>query len=157
MAGPTKASDGLGALAGAWTTEASHPLLPGTEVRGTAVFEWLEGGKFLILRSTTDHRDFPDAISIIGDTARDRVDAPAPAKAAGLRMHYFDERGVHRVYEARIGADAWELARDAPGFSQRFTGRFTDGGNAIAGLWTLSQDGKRWADDLRITYRRRQS
>ena len=57
-------------LVGEWTTEATHPGVPGTVVHGTARVEWLEGQQFLILRSRSDHPDFPDSISIIGDTER---------------------------------------------------------------------------------------
>jgi hypothetical protein len=69
-------------------------------------------------------------------------------------MHYFDSRGVYRVYEVRISEDELELTRDAPGFSQRFTGKFEEGGDKISGLWKLSRDNTNWEDDLQITYRR---
>ena len=71
-------------------------------------------------------------------------------------MHYFDSRGVFRVYEVSIDDESWRLWRNAPGFSQRFTGTFADGGDAIVGRWQLCQDDVRWDDDLEITYRRRQ-
>jgi hypothetical protein len=128
-------------LVGDWTTEATHPAFPSTVVHGHVSFEWLEGEKFLIVRARADHPDFPDSISIIGDTE-------------SLRMHYFDSRGVYRVYEVRLGEESWELSRDEPGFSQRFTGRFQEGGAIIDGLWKLSRVKGKWEDDLRITYRR---
>jgi hypothetical protein len=133
--------EGLNALVGEWTTGATHPMYPSTVVHGHSTFEWLEGEKFLIVRARSDHPDFPDSISIIGDTD-------------GLRMHYFDSRGVHRVYVVGVSDDAWEFSRDAPGFSQRFTGTFEDGGRTISGLWKLSRDDTTWDDDLQITYRR---
>jgi hypothetical protein len=46
------------------------------------------------------------------------------------------------------------MSREAPGFSQRFTGTLGDGGDAIAGRWELSRDGSTWNDDLVITFRR---
>jgi hypothetical protein len=149
----------LNRLVGTWTTDATHPELPGIVVRGTAVIEWLEGERFLIHRAGTDHPDFPDAISIIGITERDRVsDAPGDESAAAtesrLCMHYFDSRGVFRVYEVSIDDRAWRLWRDAPGFSQRFTGTFADGGDTIIGRWQLCRDDTHWHDDLQITYRR---
>lgn len=133
---------GLDALVGEWTTEAVHPFFPETVVHGHTAFEWLEGRKFLIARASSNHPDFPDWVSVIGDTD-------------GLRMHYFDSRGVHRVYEVAMSDGAWELSRDAPGFSQRFAGSFEDGGDTIPGLWRLCRDDVTWEDDLRITYRRR--
>ena len=119
----------------------THPMLPDTVVYGHTAFEWLEGEKFLIVRAATDHPDFPDSISVIGDTD-------------GLRMHYFDSRGVHRLYEVGFGDNTWEMSRDAPGFDQKFSGTFEDGGDTISGLWKLSEDNATWADDLQITYRR---
>jgi hypothetical protein len=148
----------LAGLVGVWTTEATHPALPGVVVRGSAEVEWLEGERFLIQRSRTDDPDFPDAISIIGWMDRDRVDAAkATATPAEPRlcMHYFDSRGVFRVYEASVDEAAWRLWRDAAGFSQRFTGTFGDGGDTIVGLWQVCEDDVRWEDDVRITYRRR--
>lgn len=145
----------LNRLAGSWTTEATHPAAPGVVVRGTAVTEWLEGKQFLIQRTRNDHPDFPDAISIIGVTDRDRVGerAPQPARRS-LTMHYFDSRGVFRVYQVDVEDDAWTIWREAPGFSQRFKGTFSEGDSAIAGLWQLCEDGSHWHDDLRIHYRR---
>ena len=151
----------LGRLAGAWTTEATHPAVPGVVVRGTADMEWLEGERFLIQRARNDHPDFPDFIAVIGVTDEDRVDPGARETTAAdesvMSMHYFDSRGVFRTYEVRIDDHAWRIWRDAPGFSQRFTGTITDNGDTIAGTWQLNRDDVTWADDLAITYRRQTS
>jgi hypothetical protein len=149
----------LDRLVGTWTTDATHPALPGVVVHGTAVVEWLEGERFLVHRARNDHPDFPDSISIIGVTERDRVDNqpdddPAFATESRLAMHYFDSRGVFRVYDVSIDDEAWRFRRDAPGFSQRFVGTFTDGGDTFAGRWQLCLDDIDWDDDLQITYRR---
>lgn len=148
----------LNRLVGTWITEATHPALPGAVVRGTAAIEWLEGQRFLVVRSHNDHPDFPDAISIIGFTDVDRVGADAdesPGSGSRLCMHYFDSRGVFRVYEANVDVDAWRMWRHAPGFSQRFTATFTDDDNVIVGRWQLCRDDEHWVDDLQILYRRR--
>src|SRR5919198_479538 len=111
-------------LIGNWITEATHPAVPGTVVHGVASFEWLEGEHFLILRTSNEHPDFPDAISIIGFTDRDRVgaqpDTPRSHESSRLSMYYFDSRGVFRVYEMSVDGDEWRMWRDSPGFSQRF-------------------------------------
>jgi hypothetical protein len=133
----------LNALVGEWTTEATHPAFPDTVVCGHVAVEWLEGEQFLIHRSRADHPDFPDSISVIGPATE------------GLSMHYFDSRGVFRVYQVDVSEDSWRLERDAPGFSQRFTGTFSADGNTMSGLWKLSTDGSSWDDDLAITYARR--
>lgn len=137
-----------------------HPLMPGVVVRGTVVIEWLDGRRFLSHRARTDHPDFPDALSIIGDMNHDRVDEAAHAlpevNAAGLRLHYFDSRGVFRVFDTSVDERAWRYWNEAPGFSQRFTGTFEDGGNTIVGRCQLRQTDGVWKDDLAITYRRRE-
>lgn len=149
----------LNRLVGIWTTEATHPAMPGVVVHGTAVIEWLEGERFLITRSRTDHPEFPDAVSIIGFTDRDRVENAPPSNPAAdghrLSMHYFDSRGVFRVFEASADQQAWRFWRTAPGFSQRFTGTFADGGDTMVGRTELCQDDVHWTDDLAITYRRK--
>jgi hypothetical protein len=149
----------LDGLVGVWATEATHPATPGIVVRGTVTIEWLEGERFQIHRARTDHPDFPDAISIVGDFGKDRVEPPAKVaqerdEDASLGMHYFDSRGVFRVYEVSVDERAWHYWREAPGFSQRFTGTFEDGGDTIVGMSQLDRDGT-WKDDLQITYRRR--
>jgi hypothetical protein len=126
-------------------------------VHGTVVVEWLEGEQFLLHRARTDHAEFPDALSVIGTDDRDRADDAAPARDHGdprLSMHYFDSRGVFRLYQASVDEQTWKFWRDSPGFSQRFTGTFTEGGDTIVGISQLRKDDDRWNDDLQITYRR---
>jgi hypothetical protein len=134
-------------------------MVPGTVVHGTAAIEWLEGQRFLILRSANDHPDFPDAISILGFMDADRMDKDADEHSAAtgsqLRMHYFDSRGVFRVYETEIDDKEWRWVRIVPGFSQKFTGTFTDGGDTVVGRSELRRDDIHWEDDLQITYRRK--
>jgi hypothetical protein len=139
-------------LVGRWTTEATHPGLPGAIVLGSSEVDWLEGERFLIYRSSYDHPDIPDSISIIGDTD-------------GLQMHYFDTRGVHRILDVTVTGEGWEMAMDrhssadsfaspdAP-FSQRITYTFEDKGRTMSGRGMLSRDNVNWDDDLEITYRR---
>jgi hypothetical protein len=139
-------------LVGRWTTEATHPAVPGTVISGSSQVEWLEGERFLIYRTQYDHADFPDAISIIGDTD-------------GLHMHYFDSRGVKRLFELTVADDGWAIAMgrhsdagafvssDAP-FSQRMTYIFEDADQTMSGKGELSYDDANWDDDLEITYRR---
>jgi hypothetical protein len=69
-------------------------------------------------------------------------------------MNYFDSRGVHRAYAVSFGDGIWRMWRHAPGFSQKFTGRVSDDGDTIEGLWKLSRDDTTWDDDLATTFRR---
>ena len=132
------------ALIGEWTMELTHPMLPDTVVRGRLVFEWLEGGRFLIQRAVNEHPQFPDSICVIGVMEGDE----------GLSMQYFDSRGVHRVYG--IGFDGSELTmeRDQPGFAQRASATLSDDGSTLAGVWQLNEDDQGFRDDLAFTYRR---
>lgn len=136
--------EGWDRFIGSWETEGAHPLLPGEAIRGTSTFEWLEGGRFVIWRSAYEHQRIPDAITIIGVTD------------GQLSMHYFDERGVYRVYAASLDQHSWRYWRDAPApdLSQRFTGTFNDDGNTITVRGELSKDGSTWEDDLALDYRR---
>ena len=150
----------LNRLVGTWTTEATHPASPGLVVHGTAEITWLEGERFLIYRARTDHPQFPDSISIVGIMDRDRAEdaqttASKLAAPRRLCMNYFDSRGVSRVYDMSIEDGVWRIWRNAPGFSQRFTGTFADDGDTVDGRWELCQDDVNWEKDLAITYRRR--
>jgi hypothetical protein len=148
----------LDRLVGTWTTEATHPAMLGVVVHGTVVAEWLEGERFLIHRARSDHPDFPDSISVIGHMEQDRAatdtDARPPANESRLKMSYFDSRGVSRIYDVAIDDSSWRIWREAPEFSQRFVGMWSDDNDVIDGHWQLRRDDAHWADDLAITYRR---
>ena len=131
------------ALVGTWEIEATHPMFPSTVVHGTAEFEWLEGERFLLQRSRTDHPEFPDSLIVFGAVEEE------------LSMNYFDSRGVHRIYQVSLRDGVWRMWRHTPGFSQKFNGRISAEGDTIAGLWTLSRDDSTWNDDLAITFRRK--
>jgi hypothetical protein len=134
----------LDALVGEWIMEGTHPVDPSTSVRGRVTFEWLDGESFLVQRWSVEHPDFPNGIAIIG----------CDASAEACSMHYFDSRGIARVYQMDVDDGEWTVWRDEPGFAQRFTGIFGDGGNTIAGRWERSSDGARWEHDFDLTYRK---
>jgi hypothetical protein len=125
----------LGALIGTWETEATHPSFPGVVVPGRATFEWLQGEKFVIYRAKNTHPDFPDSVSVIGDFD------------GQTEMHYYDSRGVHRIYGLAFDGTELTLWRD----EQRFSG--TLDGDTLSGLWQW-QDGSTWTDDLAVTWRK---
>lgn len=144
------ALDHLAALVGEWETEATHQLLPGTVIHGQATFEWLEGGFFLIWRAHYDRPDIPDSIAILG--CDDTGDLRNPS--GGCSLHYFDQRGVTRLYHLSAEAGVWRFWRDSPGFSQRFAGTLSPDGWTVDGVAELCSDGSTWDQDLRITYKR---
>ncbi len=133
----------LSVLVGTWDTVGTHRLLPDT-LHGHTSFEWLEGGAFLKMYAEIDESGVPSAIAIFGSD-----DA-----AETYFMLYFDERGVSRKYEMTLHDNIWKFWRNAPHFSQRFTGTFSDNGDTIIGVWELSEDDSTWKRDLELTYRR---
>lgn len=142
-------------LVGEWGIEA---VFPGGSPAGDGeppgdartVFEWLAGRQFVVQRWEVPHPAAPDGIALIG-LDRDREN---------YLQHYFDSRGVARVYEMSIGDGMWKLWRTSPDFSpldfsQRFTGVFGDDGTVIRGAWEMSTDGASWKHDFELVYTRR--
>jgi hypothetical protein len=130
----------LAAFVGAWQWEAS---VDGQPIGGgPAVFEWLEGGAFLIERSGASSPEFPSATTIIsGDDT-----------TLTYCMLQVDSRSVSRIYQMSRRDGIWKLWRDAPGFAQRFTGTFSREGKTIRGRWEKSSDGSQWQRDFDLTY-----
>jgi hypothetical protein len=140
----------LDVLLGEWSTEARFPGLSPGDVRGRVSFEWMAGERFLIQRWEVPIPEAPDGLAIIGhDEGR-----------GTLLQHYFDSRGVARVYEMTLGGGVWTLTRTTPDFSplsfaQRFVGRFSDDGMRIDGRWEIAHDGTTWEHDFELVYTRR--
>jgi hypothetical protein len=139
----------LDAFVGEWSLEASFPQTPPTGVVGRVVFEWELGRQFLVQRAGVPHPDAPDGLMIVS----------ANSDGEGYTQHYFDSRGVARLYAMTFDEGLWTLLRETPDFtpldfSQRFTGRFSDDGNVIQGRWETSGDGSTWELDFELTYTR---
>ena len=154
------ALDHLKALVGEWETEATHPLIPNTVIHGRSTFEWLDGGFFLIWRMADyDRPEIPNGLAIFG--CHDAADAgtaddsgPSSDTPEGCAMHYFDERGVFRVYQFGAEKGVWRFWRNRPDFSQRYAYTVSADGNTISGGGELSRDGATWEPDLQMTFRR---
>jgi hypothetical protein len=136
----------LDAFIGEWTIEASFEGAP----PGTVAFEWMPGGKFLVQRWEVPHPAAPDGLAVIGyDEGR-----------GTYLQHYFDSRGVARVYEMTLEDDTWTLSRTEADFgpldfAQRWVGTFSDDGRTIEGAWEIAHDGTTWEKDFDLTYRKR--
>lgn len=141
---PNPALEPFSVLIGNWQTTGTHALIPNTILHGRTSFEWLENGAFLMMRSEIDEPGVPSGIAIIGSDNDTKE----------CFMLYFDERGVSRKYQVTLRDNIWKWWRDAPGFSQRYQGTITDGGNTIIGKGELAKDGSSWEPDLDLTYRR---
>lgn len=134
----------FGVLVGEWKTVGTHPQLPGVTLHGQVSFEWIEDGAFLLMHSAVEEEGIPSGIALFGsDDASDVAS-----------MLYFDERGVSRIYQTTLDGNIWKAWRNAPGFSQRFTGTLEDNNNTIQLVTELARDDVNWARDLVQTYTR---
>jgi hypothetical protein len=135
-------------LVGEWSLAAAFDDRPAEDVGARVSFGWLPGERFLIQRWEIPVPEAPDGIAIIGlDPERDDA----------YLQHYFDSRGVARIYRMSLEDGVWSLWRDEPDFSpldfrQRFTGTFSDNGETITGRWEICHDGTSWEHDLELIY-----
>ena len=145
---PNPSLEAFRVLIGTWNTVGTHPLVPGVTLHGRASFEWIEGGAFLIWRSEIlDDPRFPSGIAVFGhDDAQE-----------GCSIQYFDERRVSRIIQTTLSGNVWKTWRNAPGFSQRFTGTISEDGNTIVGVGELCEDDIHWKPDLSLTCTRAKS
>jgi hypothetical protein len=151
--------DRLDALTGEWemaaTFEAGRlgPAIPAstspastspasTSRGGRTTFGWLAGGFFLIQRFSTEQPGAPSGIAVIG----------LGTEPDTFVQHYYDSRGVARVYQMTLDGRTWKLCREAPGFWQRYTGVISGDGGTITGAWEASADGREWRHDFGLTY-----
>jgi hypothetical protein len=142
--------EALEPLAGNWSMVPTFRGMPPVETGAPVSFEWLAGKRFLIERWEVPVPEAPDGIAIIGAD---------PESEGDYLQHYFDSRGVARVYKMSFRDGLWKLWRDEPDFSplsfhQRFTATLSDDGEKITGAWETSQDGKAWEHDFDLTYTR---
>lgn len=139
----------LDALVGEWVVEADFPGLEAPP--GRCVFDWTLDGRFLVQR-TEAPSPAPASMAVI---------APEP-ETGGYIQHYYDSRGIVRLYAMTFTDGVWQLLRDKPDFSplafrQRFVGRVGAHGDTISGVWERgSADGlDAWERDFGLVYRRR--
>jgi hypothetical protein len=136
-------------LVGEWRIEApAFPLPPELTGRARTVFEWTLGGAFLLQRSSVPVPGAPDGLSVIG-----------PDAGGGYTQHYFDSRGIARVYAMTFDGRDWTLERHTADFSalpfhQRWLGTLAADGDTILGRWETSPDGRDWELDFELEYRR---
>ncbi len=141
-------------LIGRWHGEGVLPIEPPMQLSVDATIERL--GSFVVFRSVGEPAELPDSVSIIGGAP---AGEPQP-------MHYFDERGVKRLFLTTLEGSTWAIWRapgedpngpDGPGFDQRFIGELWADGSRIDGRWErgTSDDGDEWELDFPMVYVRR--
>jgi hypothetical protein len=89
-------------LIGEWHGEGEIPMEPPMKISEEAKIERL--GEFIVFSSVSEPAEVPDRISIIGGAPDGE---PQP-------MHYFDARGVKRLFMMALEGCTWKIWR-APG------------------------------------------
>ena len=142
------------ALIGEWHGEGEVPNEPPMKVSVEATIERL--GDFIVFRSVGEPSEMPSTLSIIGGAPEGE---PQP-------MHYFDSRGVKRMYLTAVERSTWKIWRapgedwngpQGPGFNQRFIGEISADGRRIEARWErgVGDAGDQWEIDFPMTYVRR--
>jgi hypothetical protein len=134
----------LSPLIGEWSMQTS--LGPAV---GRASFEWVLGGQYLLERTGVPGAPgAPDGLAII-----------EVQPEGSYLQHYYDSRGVTRLYSMTFEHGTWTLLRDKPDltpldFAQRYVGQLSPDGDTIDGRWEISDDGAGWRVDFTLTFSR---
>ncbi|WP_019586573.1 hypothetical protein [Deinococcus apachensis] len=127
----------LDRLLGTWEFTMQHSAMSGP-VTGRQRYERVLDGAFVLQHWTYDHPDFPDALGLLSED----------------RYHYFDIRGIIRVFTLEMDNDGWSMIHLDEEFSQRYAARFR-GPDIIESTGEKSDDkGVTWQPDFTVTYRR---
>jgi hypothetical protein len=127
----------LDRLLGTWEITMYHSDMP-EPVTGRQHYERTLDGAFVLQRWAYDHPDFPDALALLSEH----------------RYHYFDVRGITRVFDFHVDDAGWSMILLEENFSQRQTARFR-GPDTIDSTGERSYDtGVTWQPDYTMTYRR---
>jgi hypothetical protein len=111
-------------------------------------FEWALDRQFLLQRTEIQIPGAPDSLAIVS----------ADPGTGAFTQHYYDSRGVARLYAMTFADGLWTLTREAPDFTpldfrQRFTATVSADGNTISGAWEQGRDGG-WVHDFTLSYHR---
>ncbi|MEV6399429.1 hypothetical protein AB0M39_32355 [Streptomyces sp. NPDC051907] len=146
----------LDVFVGEWVVEArfsgDQPAPSSASDAGTIArsrFAWALDRQFLVQHTEIPIPEAPDSMSIVG----------ADLATGAYTQHYYDTRGVARLYAMSLVDRVWTLTRESPDFTpldfgQRFIGTFSEDGNTIAGAWEIRHDGGEWEHDFALVYRR---
>jgi hypothetical protein len=95
--------EALEVFVGEWIEQVLVPEAPA----GRTTFEWMLDGKYLLQRADSPLPEFPDGLMVIS----------YDEDSGTYTQHYFDSRGVTRLYKMSLGHGVWTLRRDRPDFS----------------------------------------
>lgn len=149
---PAPGLEALNPLVGKWHTEGQQydgPLGPASPFVAVETFEWLDGGHFLVHRLEGKFGRKPSAcVQIFGKDAE------------GLFAQTFYNDGTTKTWRVTESANALILAGSwataAGTLEVRYTARFIEEGNTIAGAWEQSPDGAHWQPFLEVRSTRAQ-
>ena len=141
-------------LIGRWHGEGDLPMDPPMQVSVDSTIERM--GEFIVMRTVGEPAEMPATLAVIGGAPDGE---PQP-------MHYFDSRGVQRLFLTTLLGSTWTIWRapgeewngpDGPGFNQRFIGELSADGQAIDGRWErgLGDAGDEWELDFPLRYVRK--
>jgi hypothetical protein len=139
----------LDVFVGEWALEARFPGHQPAPGQAHSRFEWALDGQFLLQRTEVPVPEAPDGLTIVS------VDPETGA----YTQHYYDSRGVVRLYAMTFADGVWTLIRESADFSpldfqQRFTGTFSPDGNTISGAWESRSNDAGWQHDFDLIYHR---
>jgi hypothetical protein len=144
-AGPEQ--ERLAALIGRWRTEGwttETAETPAARIDAVDTYEWLPGRFALLHRVDARVGDeHVEGAEIIGWH---------PARGAYVTQ-YFGSDGPN-AYEASLADEDGVLVVTMRSASDRFTGRFSDDGDVIAGHWEQLDDENQWRPWMEITLTR---
>jgi hypothetical protein len=130
-------ADPLDQLVGSWAFVMRHVQVP-APVTGSQRYEQVLDGAFLMLHWHYDHPDFPDAVAMLD----------------ARTCHYFDVRGVTRLYDLSVDDSGWRMIRRDDDFWQRSSARFLDGDRMDGSGENSFDRGATWQHDFSISFTR---
>ena len=127
----------LDRLLGTWVITMHHSAVA-EPVTGRQRYERVLDGAFMLLRWTYDHPDFPDALALLSHD----------------QCHYFDVRGITRIFNLKVDDAGWSMIRLDEAFSQRNSARFS-GLDFMESTGEASYDGgTTWQPDFTMRWQR---
>ena len=99
---PNREHEVLDLLIGEWIEQIRLPDAPA----GRMTCEWILDHRYMLQRSDSPQPEFPDSMAVVADDENTN----------SFVQHYFDSRGVVRIYQMTLDEHSWTLQRHEPDF-----------------------------------------
>lgn len=132
-----RAIEALDQLLGTWEFTMHHADVS-KPIYGRHVYERVLDGAFVLHRCVYDRSDFPDAMALMTDTT----------------YHYFDVRGITRIFKVEFKDHGWSTINVEKEFSQRTVARFKSREQVEVNGKRSHDNGVTWQPDYTMTSRR---